>query len=364
MNTTGICYCRFQNLIKANPHVSPIKQQIKMPYNPNIHHRKSIRLKGYDYSQAGLHFITICTQNRACLFGDIKNGDMILNNAGEMVKHWYYELNNKFNDIKCHTMVIMPNHFHCIIENVGADLRVCPDKTDKHNMVQKHDASGKHDASCKYDLGGEHDVLGEHNMVDEHNMVGKHEASGKYVLRGEHDVLGEQKIPDKHNMVQKHEASGKYDLGDEHDVLGEHNMVQKYDVSGKYDASGKYVLGGEHDVLGEHTGEYDVLGEHNMVQKYDASGKHDAAGKYVLGGEHDVLGEHTGSPLRDVVRWFKTMTTNYYIRGVKQNEWIPFDGKLWQHNYWEHIIRTPDEYQNITQYIINNPQHWANDKLK
>ncbi len=103
-----------------------------MPYNPKIHHRKSIRLKGYDYSQAGLYFITICVQDRACLFGDVVNGIMMLNDAGKMVEKWYFELENKFPEIRCHEMVVMPNHFHCIIENVGpvppvgADLRVCP----------------------------------------------------------------------------------------------------------------------------------------------------------------------------------------------------------------------------------------------
>jgi len=46
-----------------------------MTYNPDIHHRRSIRLKGYDYSQEGLYFATICVQNRKCLFGEIRNGD-------------------------------------------------------------------------------------------------------------------------------------------------------------------------------------------------------------------------------------------------------------------------------------------------
>jgi hypothetical protein len=88
-------------------------------YNPHIHHRRSIRLKGYDYSQAGLYFITICVQNRERLFGHIKNGQMILNDAGMMVMKWYQELENKFSDIRCHEMMVMPNHFHCIVENIG-----------------------------------------------------------------------------------------------------------------------------------------------------------------------------------------------------------------------------------------------------
>lgn len=183
-------------------------------YNPNIHHRRSIRLKGYDYSQAGLYFVTICVQNRECLFGEIADGKMELNDAGTMIEKWYFELGNKFPDIQCHEMIVMPNHFHCIVENigthVGADLRACcPDKPETGN----------------------------------------------------------------------------------------------------------------------------------------------------------IEGEHTGSPLHRVVQWFKTMTTNEYIRGVKTLGWQPFNGKLWQRNYWEHIIRNEQSYQTISKYIIDNPTKWNDDKF-
>jgi hypothetical protein len=53
-----------------------------MTYNPVIYHRRSIRLKGYDYSRAGLYYLTVCTKNRQCLFGQIANGQMVLNDAG------------------------------------------------------------------------------------------------------------------------------------------------------------------------------------------------------------------------------------------------------------------------------------------
>jgi len=66
-------------------------------------------------------------------------------------------------------------------------------------------------------------------------------------------------------------------------------------------------------------------------------------------------GEHAGSPLHGVAQWFKTMTTNEYIRGVKQSDWPPFPGKLWQRNYWEHIIRNEPELTRIREYIQNNP---------
>lgn len=192
-----------------------------MKYNPKTHNRKSIRLKGYDYTQTGLYFVTICCQNRRHLYGHIENGKMILNESGLMIEKWYYELENKFSDIKCREMVVMPNHFHCIIENVGADLRVYPNNNTK-------------------------------------------------------PTLGEQP----------------------------------------------------------------TLGEHDPI-----------------------LGEHIGSPLHRVVQWFKTMSTNEYIRGVKTKNWQRFDGKLWQRNYWEHIIRNDKSYYTISDYIRNNPLNWKEDSL-
>jgi REP element-mobilizing transposase RayT len=64
-----------------------------------------------------------------------------------------------------------------------------------------------------------------------------------------------------------------------------------------------------------------------------------------------------------VIQWYKTMTTNEYIRGVKQNRWPPFNGKLWQRNYWEHVIRNEIELNQIREYIQTNPMSWELDKL-
>ena len=201
-----------------------------MAYDPLIHHRRSIRLKGYDYSKAGLYFVTLCVQDKDCLFGKVVDGKMILNDAGMMIEKWYRELENKYPDKKCHEMVVMPNHFHFIIENVGtikhkqsvcpvgADLRVCP------------------------------------------NEMGEHVGSPQ---RGS-PQRGSQKI---------------------------------------------------------------------------------------------------NSPLFRAIQWLKTMTTNEYIRGVKQHKWIPFKGKLWQRDYYEHIIRNEKSYRRISQYIINNPKKWQADKF-
>ncbi|MDR6966119.1 REP element-mobilizing transposase RayT [Flavobacterium arsenatis] len=228
-------------------------------YNPNKHHRRSIRLKGYDYSQEGLYFITICCQDRAHLFGVIREGKMILNEAGEMVQRWYYELEHKFPDIKCHSMVVMPNHFHCIIENtgvfassVGADLRVGPDFEDCQGNPQEGNPQG----DCN---------------------------------KGEH--AGSPVLP-------------PLPLRDSHKLSNAENNNSKA-----------------------------------------------------------ILGEHAASPLYRVVQWFKTMSTNEYIRGVKSLGWKPFNGKVWQRNYYEIIIRNEEAYEHISNYIASNPAKWKGDKF-
>ncbi len=85
-------------------------------YNPNIHHRRSIRLKGYDYSQAGLYFITICCEDRACLFGNVVNREMVLNDAGKIADACWKEIPNHFPNVVLHEFIVMPNHVHGIIE--------------------------------------------------------------------------------------------------------------------------------------------------------------------------------------------------------------------------------------------------------
>ena len=237
------------------------------PYNPDIHQRRSIRLKGYDYASEGLYFVTMCVQNRECLFGEIKNDEMVLNDAGRMVEKWYRKTQDKFPDIVCHEMIIMPNHFHCIWENVGlhgasavgADPRVRPPKQNDESSTNNfnNDCCGINDTD-----------------LDTPNII----------------------IGDKYN-------------GDE----------------------------GGH--VGPPLQENDILDDSDLVENT------------------------TRSPLSTVVQWFQTMSTNEYIRGVKQLGWPPFDRKLWQRNYYEHIIRDDASLQTIAYYIINNPSQWQNDRF-
>lgn len=89
---------------------------IPSKYNPNIHHRRSIRLKGYDYSQAGLYFITICCQDRICRFGHVEKGEMKLNPFGQIAYDEWANTENIRNNVVIHEFIIMPNHIHGIIE--------------------------------------------------------------------------------------------------------------------------------------------------------------------------------------------------------------------------------------------------------
>jgi REP element-mobilizing transposase RayT len=86
-----------------------------MRYNPDEHHRRSIRLKEYDYSKPAGFFITICTHNRKLIFGQITNGEIKLSEIGRIAKNYWEEIPSHFTNAALDEYVIMPNHIHGII---------------------------------------------------------------------------------------------------------------------------------------------------------------------------------------------------------------------------------------------------------
>jgi len=84
-------------------------------YNSDKHHRKSIRLKGYDYSSPGAYFITICTYQRQCLFGEIVDGEMQLSELGKITESCWQAIPDHFDRVQLDDFVVMPNHLHGII---------------------------------------------------------------------------------------------------------------------------------------------------------------------------------------------------------------------------------------------------------
>ena len=177
------------------------------------HRRRSIRLKGYDYSQPGAYFVTLCTKDFECLFGVDMDGAMRSNPAGEMVWRWWNRLAERFPGIDTDAAVVMHNHFHGVIVIVGQPRGGAP-------------TSGRPD--------------------------------------GSHPDIGQPRV--------------------------------------------------------------------------------------------------VAPTLGDVAGWFKSMTTNESIRGVKRSGWSAFPGSLWQHNAYEHIIRDVASLDRIRAYIAANPARWDHDR--
>ena len=210
------------------------------------------------------------------MFGEIKNGEMYLNDAGRMVEKWYWELENKYPDKKCREMVVMPNHFHCIIENV---------KTDEYGD-DGMDAPPYTSAPPR---------------IDAH--VGTS-------LRGRPEPTNEGGRPEPTNDGERPDSTNDGGRSQPTKIWNDLN----------------------------HSSE-------NQNNPYGSDN------------------QKIKSPLGEAVGWFKTMTTNAYIRGVKNNQWKRFNKRLWQRNYYEHIIRSPKAYERISKYIIENPLKWRDDKF-
>ena len=86
-----------------------------MRCDPDVHHRQSIRLKGYDYAWAGAYFVTVCVQGRESLLGEVVGGEMVRNKAGEMVRQTWLGLGERFPNLTIDEFVAMPNHCHGIL---------------------------------------------------------------------------------------------------------------------------------------------------------------------------------------------------------------------------------------------------------
>lgn len=84
-------------------------------YNPEIHHRRSIRLQGYDYTQRGAYFVTICTWKLVARFGEVVDGVMHMNDGGKIAHRLWNTLPRRFPGVELDAFVVMPNHIHGIL---------------------------------------------------------------------------------------------------------------------------------------------------------------------------------------------------------------------------------------------------------
>ena len=108
-------------------------------FDPQKHHRRSIRLPGYDYASAGAYYVTIVAWQRECLFGEVINKEMQLNKVGKIVEWEWLELPKRLSYISLGAHMVMPNHFHGILfvhENVGATRQGQPMSQPKEQPLQ------------------------------------------------------------------------------------------------------------------------------------------------------------------------------------------------------------------------------------
>ena len=109
-----------------------------MTYDPARHHRHSIRLRGFDYTQAGAYFVTLCAQGRECLFGTITAGEMVLNELGQIVHAEWKRSSEIRREIELDEFVVMPNHTHGIVWIVEMNDVRADGRPPQPNPVRAH----------------------------------------------------------------------------------------------------------------------------------------------------------------------------------------------------------------------------------
>ena len=211
-------------------------------YSPTIHHRRNIRLKGFDYSQAGLYFVTICCHNMTCRFGTVDNDEMVLNDFGQFAYDEWEKLPERYQNMFLDVFQIMPNHVHGIIalENDGCGGGVGATLADAQNNDAQNDDANDNTA------GADTMVVYDNGATDNNRATARVAPTMK-------------------------------------------------------------------PTVGAIVGAYKSLVANKCLEIYTSC-----------------------------------------------NEYM---GKLWQRNYHEHIIRDQKSYETISEYIINNPQKWENDKF-
>jgi hypothetical protein len=140
----------------------------KSRFDPQKHYRRSIRLKGYDYSQVGAYYVTIVTYHRDCLFGEVVNEEMILNDFGKIVDECWRAIPEHFPSVELGAYVVMPNHVHGIIIIIdggrGAALLRPYDNQNPHKIHVTPGSLGAIVRSFKsavsYRLNKEHNATG------------------------------------------------------------------------------------------------------------------------------------------------------------------------------------------------------------
>jgi len=299
-----------------------------MRFDPERHRRRSMRLKGYDYSQAGAYFVTICTQGRACLFGEVVDGEMRLNDAGRMVVAEWERLPALFPNVVLDAFVVMPNHIHgIVILTDPAD-----DATDGATAIGATISGATTGGAA---TGGATTRVAPTTAGDDATPVGAGLVPALSTMaRDDADPVGADLVPAPSVPVPSTPAQSVPAPS----VPAPSTPAQSVPAPSVPAPS--------------------MPAPSTPAQSVPAPSvpapSMPAPSTPALSTPAPTLG--------DVIGAFKSRVTVEYIRGVKTFGWTPFDRRLWQRNYHEHIIRNEEALNRIRRYIVENPIRWAFDR--
>jgi putative transposase len=186
----------------------------KSKFDPKKHHRRSIRLKGYDYSSAGAYYVTIVVQGRDCLFGEIIDGEMHLNEYGKIVQKWWNEIPNHFPHVKLGAFVIMPNHVHGIIF-INAERRgevISPRESPNNNILDENmdgiNNQGRETLPLRKPTLGQIVAYFKYQSTKEMNRIETEKAITKFWQRNyyEHIIRDEKDLQIKTDYIEANPA--------------------------------------------------------------------------------------------------------------------------------------------------------------
>jgi len=286
------------------------------------------------------------------------NKEMKLNDAGTMVENEWLKLPNRFQNIQLHEFVVMPNHFHAILEIVGATLVVAQNDAVNENNANNQmgqpqgiahpvNTSNDDDLSKRQPQGFAHPV---NTSNDDDLSKGQPQGFAHPVNTSNDDDLAKgqpQGIAHPVNTSNDDDLSKGQPQGIAHPV----------NTSNDDDLSKGQPQGIAHPVNTSNDDDLSKGQPQGIAHPVNTSNDDDS-----FKGQPQGIA-HPGKTVGNMIGAFQSIVTVEYIRGVKTLNWQPFDGKLWQRNYYEHIIRNEQSYLTISNYIKNNPAKWADDKF-
>ena len=384
-----------------------------MPYNPQKHHRRSIRLKGYDYAQAGLYFITICCQDRANLFGAIENGEMILNEYGQIAFEEWANTENIRDNCRIHEYIIMPNHIHGIIEIIfkkenNMDEALISNNSKEENL---NSSTGEEIISDNKSESIISENTGKEIISDNKSESIISENKSESIIS---DNTGEEIISDNKSESIFFDSTGELQFAptaptefpptapkfkSPSQTIG--SIIRGFKIATikrikdlilkEKDNMSEALISNnsEEKNLNSSTGELQFAPMEFAQTEFAPTAPTEFAStapiipnnsedsiisnnksKEIISDNKsksifsDSTGELQFAPTEFAPTEFAPTAPTEFAPTASTEKIKTLNYKIWQRNFYEHIIRNEKSHKAISDYIKNNPQNWNNDKLQ